>query len=157
MAVVHAQHTCYDLYMSSALLTLRQLAFVEAYSLGGSATSAARRAGYGERGAGVAATRLLKNANVQAALAARRAENAEQFALSREAVIEELQGAIAVAKEKGDPMAQIAGWREIAKMCGFYAPEKMRVAVTEEGRAMAARLEAMSDAELLALIRRSAA
>ena len=133
-------------------LTPRQEQFVENYVLCGNATEAARRAGYGERGAGVTATRLLKNANVLAAIDVLRAANAERFALSREAVIEELLAAIAVAKDQSNPQVVIAGWREIAKMCGFYAPEKRRVEAPESGSRAYARLSALSDEELLAMI-----
>lgn len=133
-------------------LTPRQEQFVENYVLCGNATEAARRAGYGERGAGVTATRLLKNASVLAAIDVPRAANAERFALSREAVIEELLVAIAVAKEQSNPQVVISGWREIAKMCGFYAPEKRRVEVPESGARAYARLSALSDEELLAMI-----
>ena len=133
-------------------LTPRQEQFVENYILCGNATEAARRAGYGERGAGVTETRLLKNANVLAAIDVLRAANAERFALSREAVIEELLAAIAVAKDQSNPQVVIAGWREIAKMCGFYEPEKRRVEAPESGSRAYARLSALSDEELLAMI-----
>lgn len=133
-------------------LTPRQEQFVENYVLCGNATEAARRAGYGERGAGVTATRLLKNANVLAAIDVLRAANAERFALSRESVIGELLTAIAVAKVQSNPQVVIAGWREIAKMCGFYAPEKRRVEAPESGSRAYARLSALSDEELLAMI-----
>lgn len=136
---------------SGSSLSERQSKFVDAYVLGTSATEAARRAGYGERGAAVTATRLLRNANVQAVLAARRAENAVRFNLDRDRVISELQAAIALAREKGDPAAMIAGWREIAKMCGFYTPERQARALPGGGQALLARFEAMRDAELLAI------
>ena len=133
-------------------LTPRQEQFVENYILCGNATEAARRAGYGERGAGVTATRLLKNANVLAAIDVLRAANAERFALSREAVIEEMLAAIAVAKEQSNPLVVISGWREIAKMCGFYQPVKHQVRITDGQLEMRRRLEAMSDEELIAIV-----
>ena len=132
-------------------LTPRQEQFVENYILCGNATEAARRAGYGERGAGVTATRLLKNANVLAAIDELRAANAERFSLSREAVIEELLAAIAVAKEQSNPLVVISGWREIAKMCGFYQPVKHQVEIPRTQSDMLRRFEAMSDEELIAI------
>lgn len=133
-------------------LTPRQEQFVENYVLCGNATEAARRAGYGERGAGVTATRLLKNANVLAAIDVLRAANAERFALSREAVIEELLAAIAVAKEQSNPLVVISGWREIAKMCGFYRPVKHQVDIPRKQSDELRRFEAMSDEELIAIV-----
>ena len=133
-------------------LTPRQEQFVENYVLCGNATEAARRAGYGERGAGVTATRLLKNANVLAAIDVLRAGNAERFALSREAVIEEFLAAIAVAKEQSNPLVVISGWREIAKMCGFYQPVKHQVEIPRTQSDMLRRFEAMSDEELIAIV-----
>mgnify|MGYP003444099325 CR=1 FL=1 len=133
-------------------LTPRQEQFVENYVLCDNATEAARRAGYGERGAGVTATRLLKNANVLAAIDVLRAANAERFALSREAVIEEILAAIAVAKEQSNPLVVISGWREIAKMCGFYQPVKHQVEIPRTQSDMLRRFEAMSDEELIAIV-----
>ena len=133
-------------------LTPRQEQFVENYVLCGNATEAAGRAGYGERGAGVTATRLLKNANVLAAIDVLRAANAERFALSREMVIEEVLAAIAVAKEQSNPLVVISGWREIAKMCGFCQPVKHQVRLTDGQLEMRRRLEAMSDEELIAIV-----
>ena len=69
--------------------------------------------------------------------------------LCKERLIAELQTAIELAREQGNPAAQIAGWREIGKMCGYYAPERRQIVVTKADDAMQARLEAMSDAELL--------
>ena len=136
-------------------LTPRQEQFVENYVLCGNATEAARRAGYGERGAGVTATRLLKNANVLAAIDVLRAANAERFALSREAVIAELLAAIAVAKEQSNPQVVISGWREIAKMCGFYQPVKHQVDIPRKQSDELRRFEAMSDDELIAIVAES--
>ena len=133
-------------------LTPRQEQVVENYVLCGNATEAARRAGEGEREAGVTATRLLKNANVLAAIDVLRAADAERFALSREAVIEELLAAIAVAKEQSNPLVVISGWREIAKMCGFCQPVKHQVRLTDGQLEMRRRLEAMSDEELIAIV-----
>lgn len=133
-------------------LTARQLAFVEEYSLGYSATEAARRAGYGARGSGVTATRLLRNANVLAEINLRRAANAERFAVSREAVITELLNAITFAKEQKNPAAMISGWREIAKLCGYYQPTKHEVRLTDGKPPMLRNLETMSDEELIAIV-----
>ncbi|MDQ5909847.1 MAG: Terminase small subunit [Pseudomonadota bacterium] len=51
-------------------MTPKQQAFVECYAACCNATEAARKAGYSARYAGTNAEKLLKNTNVQAALAA---------------------------------------------------------------------------------------
>jgi hypothetical protein len=48
-------------------------------------------------------------------------------------------------------MGMIAGWREIAKICGFYAPERRKVAGSIDGEALQAKMASLSDAELLAI------
>ena len=96
---------------------------------------------------------MLTRANVQAALTVREKEAQQALAVTRETVIHELQEAIEIARAQGNPAAMIAGWREIAKICGFYAPEqrKVEMSVTDAGEIR--RLERMSDAELLSLAR----
>ena len=46
--------------------------------------------------------------------------DAERLALSREAVIDQLQDAIKLARVKQDPMAMIVGLRELGRMMGYY-------------------------------------
>lgn len=104
-------------------LSKRQVRFVDEYAISRNGAGSAVRVGYSKRSAKVTAARLLTNANVQAALAVREAENARALNITRERVLVEVQHAIALATEKGDAMAMIAGWREVAKICGFYAPE----------------------------------
>ena len=45
----------------------------------------------------------------------------------------------------------ITGWREIAKMCGYYAPERKQIELRDGHDVLWAQLEAMSDAQLLEL------
>jgi hypothetical protein len=107
-------------------LTLRQAKFVDEYVISGNAAAAARAAGYGERSAKVTACRMLTKANLKAALAAKQQAGAAQFELRREHVITAIMHAIAAAKAHGKPGIMITGWREIAKLLGFYDPETIR-------------------------------
>ncbi|MBK9160403.1 MAG: terminase small subunit [Nitrosomonadales bacterium] len=134
-------------------LTARQARFVEEYSISRCASDAARRAGFAVSSAHVTGSLLLRNHKVLAALAVREAQTARELDLTRAEVLLELQDAIHVAKLKNDPATVIAGWREIAKMCGFYSPERHTVDVTDSGKAYLSRLEAMSDEELLEIAR----
>jgi phage terminase small subunit len=62
------------------------------------------------------------------------------------------QEAIDVARLRSDPAAMIAGWREIAKMCGYYAPERKQVQLSVDARAQRNELARMTDGELAELI-----
>jgi hypothetical protein len=46
----------------------------------------------------------------------------------------------------------IRGWSEIGRLMGFYAVETKRVEVSAGGQAQMARLERLSDAELVAIM-----
>ena len=60
--------------------------------------------------------------------------------------------AIDIARAKSDPAGIVAGWREIAKMCGFYAPERKQVELSAAACAHRQRIADMSDEELAELI-----
>jgi predicted ribosome-associated RNA-binding protein Tma20 len=109
------------------------------------------RARYAPHSARQTAHDLLSNPDVRELVAKYEQEAAERLAVTRERMLEELQAAIEVARLKGDPMAMIAGWREIAKMCGYYAPERKKVEISVDGAALQAKMAAMSDEELLAI------
>lgn len=132
-------------------LSSRQVQFVEEYAVSRNGAGAAARAGYSQRSAKVTAARLLTKANVRAALAVREAENAEALGVTRERVLAEVQAAIDVAAINGDAMAMIAGWREVAKLCGYYSPCQSPVSSSVGSNATANRIRSMSDAELAAL------
>src|SRR5262245_61623886 len=105
----------------------KQLRFVEEYCLDHNASRAPREAGYAAASAKVTGCRLLTNANVAQAIREREAEAAQRLELDRQRVIQELQTAIELARIQADPAAMIRGWVEIAKMCGYYAPERRQV------------------------------
>ena len=98
----------------SEALTTRQDRFVAAYT--GNATQAAIGAGYSPRSARQHAARMMANAAIQAALAARQGENARTLEISRQDAIRGLLEAVDVAREQANPAAMIAGWKTLA--CG---------------------------------------
>lgn len=132
-------------------LTARQQRFVDAYALDPVAARAARKAGYSPNGAKVTGCRLLTNPNLQAALAAKKAELAVTLELDRNAIIGGLFDAIAAAKHNADPGNVIRGWVEVAKLTGLDKPDSTPVrpahAVTED-MALRMKFEALSDSEL---------
>jgi phage terminase small subunit len=123
--------------------------FAQEYTIDHNGAAAAVRAGYAPASAKVTASRLLTKANVRAAVEAAEQEVEAQLRLSKQKVLDELQTAIDMARLKGDPMGMIAGWREIAKLCGFYAPEVRKVELTAGQSRTRQEFEAMSDEALL--------
>lgn len=141
--------------VSSALLandeiTDKQKAYVENRAFGMNKQDSAVAAGYSD--AAKEATRLEQLPIITEALAAERAANARLAGYTREDVINGLKRAIDDAVILADPQGQIAGWREIAKICGYYAPEIKQHVLTAGQVAKRGELEVLSDEELLDLI-----
>lgn len=136
------------------MLSLKQDSFARHYALTGNASEAARLAGYAEKSAKVSACRLLtKDNNVQSAVRTYRYEIENSMAMSRDRVIEGLLEAVAMARAQADPGAMIAAFREIAKICGYYTPERtLKVDINIEAKRFIDKLETLSDAELVALV-----
>src|SRR5579864_2529923 len=132
-------------------MTPRQRLFAEQYAIDHNGTAAAVRAGYAQIGAHVTASRLLRKPKVASIVAEHEKAAAQRLAVNKERVITELEAAIDLARQKGDPMAMIRGWAEIAKLIGAYAPERKKVEITLDGQAIQATMAAMSDGELLAI------
>jgi phage terminase small subunit len=139
----------YNYGMATSSLTPKQTRFVEEYSIDHNGAAAAVRAGYSPRTARQIAHELLTKPDILGAVEANERLVAKQLQITREGVLKELQGAIAIAKEKGDVHAMIAGWREVAKICGFYAPERKEISVSASAQRVIEHLETLSDAELL--------
>ncbi len=138
--------------MPVTTLSLKQARFVDEYLVDGNGTRAAVAAGYGVAGAAVAAHRVLNNANARAAIAARQGVDSQRLQIGRQEAINALLEAVQQARALGDPMAMIAGWREIGRMLGFYAPERRQVEVSAAAEGERGRLERLSDDELLKLM-----
>jgi phage terminase small subunit len=136
------------------VLSPKQARFVDEFGLDHNGTRAAVAAGYGAAGASVAAHRLLRNDKVRAEIEARQGVDARRLQTGRQEALEGLLEAVAAAREQANPMAMIAGWREIGKMLGFYAPERreFEVGAAAAGAAEQRRWEAMTDAELEAVV-----
>lgn len=134
-------------------LTPKQQRFAREYVLDHNGAGAAVRAGYARRSAKEIATELLTKPHVQTAVAAQEALVAAEMGVTRQKVIRELQEAVDEARRIGDPMAMIAAWREIARICGLYAPERVTVGIEADPSTAAElrRMETLSDAELAVL------
>ena len=130
-------------------LSGRRTKFVDEYCLNPNGSAAARAAGYSVVGARVTAHRLLTDANVNAAIEAKKLALAKQYEINRHGVVRELLAAVDIARDKLDPGNMIRAWCEIAKILGIYSPETEKVAVYAENEVLRAKYEAMSDEELM--------
>lgn len=138
-------------------LTAKQNRFIDEYLIDANGTQAAIRAGYGAAGARVTAHRLLTNAAISSAIAARQQVDATVLRVQRQDVLKGLLEAVDMAREQSNPAGMVAGLREIGKLMGLYAPERVKVAVDADQTAELRRLERMTDGELLALMAQGAA
>ncbi|MBY4594150.1 terminase small subunit [Ottowia caeni] len=137
-------------------LTTRRARFIEEYLLDGNGTQAAIRAGYGAVGARVTAHRLLTNAAISSAIEARQRADAQRLGVERQDVLKGLLEAVNMAREQTNPAAMVAALREIGKLMGLYAPERVKVDLDARQAVELGRLEAMSDEELVAVMARGA-
>jgi phage terminase small subunit len=136
-----------------SILTAKQQRFVAEYLVDGNGARAAVAAGYGRAGAKVTAHRLTHaNRAVQAQIQARQAVDSQRLHIERQDVIAGLLGAIEQARAQANPAAMIAGWKTLATMMGFMAPQQHRVEISAAADAEMLRLERLSDAELLRLV-----
>lgn len=133
-------------------LTVRQAKFVEHYALCGNAAEAARLAGYSPRSARVTGPETLSNPAVKDALAARQRVFQAELGVTKEGVVNGLLSAIQMGREQENPNVIICGLIQIAKLCGFYEPEKVNLTLSAGGERLSAKFAAMSDDELLAII-----
>lgn len=130
-------------------MTPEQLAFVKSAARGLAPTAAARAAGYAS--AKIAGYRLMQKDHIRKAIAIERALYVRASGMSKKRVMDGILGAIERAKQAGEPMTEISGWREVAKMCGYYEPVKHKLEVDVKGHIVVQKLQTMSDADLLRL------
>ena len=134
------------------MLTLKQQKFRNAYGLRGNAQQAALSTGQSERTACKIGSENLKKLDIQAALAERQAEYADEFEVTKRDVMAQVLEAIEMGRQQQRLDALIQGAMALAKLCGFLGPVRGKVGVSApDMAALQHRLASMSDAELLAL------
>lgn len=130
-------------------ITDKQAKFIEnKVELGMSDRQAALQAGYSDK---AMASQLARNDKVQGAIAERREAYQEVVQMSRKRVMDGLLEAVDMAKVKADPLSMVAGWREIAKICGYYEPTRVQVDVSVNGKMLLHQMSSMSQEDLLKL------
>lgn len=133
-------------------MNAKQARFAQEFLIDRNSAAAATRAGYSSKTARQIGHRLLTHVDIANEVQKGEAEIAADAKVTRAAVLEGFQEAIEIGRSRSDPSAMIAGWREIAKMCGYYAPERKCVELTGAGLAVRTQIEEMSDVELANLI-----
>jgi hypothetical protein len=131
-------------------LTERQRLFVDGIMRGMNQMTAARAAGYATPQ--VDGSRVMHSPQVQAALKHLHKKYEKASQMSRKKVMDGLLEAIEMAKIQSEPAVMVSGWREIGRMCGYYAAEKKIVDVNITAKRAVDALETMSDDELLEMI-----
>jgi len=129
-------------------LNVQQRVFVEHYVAGMSASAAAKAAGYKHDDSGSV---LLKKPYVRSSIVQMQLAVERNSEMTKKKVMDGFLSAIEQAKTLGDPTAQIQGWNSVAKMCGYFEPQKHEVNISVQGKVVVERLQSMSDEELLKL------
>lgn len=130
-------------------LTEKMRLFVKGWAAGDTIQNAAARAGYASP---AMAYRLTRMPNVLAVYNAEKQKYEASVGMTRQKVMDGLLEAVEMAKLMAEPMTMVSGWREIGKMCGYYAPVEHRMKVDVAGNIVLNKLNSLSDEELLALI-----
>lgn len=112
---------------------------------------AGREAGYKFKDMKKGIDRVLVKPIVRERIDALREELRNKAQITQADVIEGFKDAINDAKLAGDPGNQIAGWREIAKVLGYYAPELRKVEISRTQQKAREELAALPEEELLKL------
>ena len=110
-------------------LTDKQTAFVREYLLDLNATQAAIRAGYSERTAYSVGQRLLKNVEIQRAVAAAQAKRARRVEIKAEDVLRGVIEVTTQARDSGDLKTALKGYELQGKHLGMWT-EKVKQEVS---------------------------
>lgn len=121
--------------------------FANAIMEGASQSDAARAAGYHPTNA----TQVMRCEDVQLALAEARSEITEATTIRRLDVLNIFIEAIDMARTLADPANMINGADKVAKMMGYYEPEKIDVRVTHDTAVFHSKLKQLTDSELMEL------
>lgn len=72
--------------------------------------------------------------------------------ITKDEVIAGIKKAVDQADLLADPMAQIAGWREIAKMLGYDAPREVKVTISTDINTRRRQIAQLDDEELIEML-----
>lgn len=133
-------------------LTPKQEAFAIHFALMNNSAEAARMAGYSHRSAKQLGSRLTKVDQIQRLVTERRQQDAIKLELKKEHIVAGLLESVQLSREKSEPMPMIRSLVELAKLCGFYDPQVVKVPLSGEAERIKKWYATASDDELLAIM-----
>jgi phage terminase small subunit len=131
----------------SAPLTPRQRKVAQLVGRGDSWNSAALKAGYSQGASNVSAWK--NDPRMQQLVLAEQRRNEASVEMTRKKVMDGFLEAIDQARVQADPATMIKGWTEVARMCGYYAPDAKKIEISISAKRLVDKFETMSDEELL--------
>ena len=138
-------------------LTAKQQRWIDEYLIDFNGAAAAVRAGYSAKSARSIAHENLTKHDILAVLQARQSAMAQELQITRQGVIRGLLDAVDMGRELNNPASMVSALSTIAKMLGYFSPEVKRVDLTVGQCGRQSEFAAMSDAQLLAVIKQGAA
>lgn len=135
-------------------LTDMQREFVKHVVKGASPVQAARAAGFKQPE--FQGHELIRKPHIQDAVRYAYKRHEKVADVSRKRVMDGLLEAIEIAKIQADAQNMVAGWREIGRMCGYYAPEVKKIEVNVTAKRVISQLETLSDEDLLRMVEENA-
>lgn len=140
----------FDKISSRLPLNERLRKVAEFVGRGDSWAVAARKAGFSETTMNVGVWRT--DPRMQQLIDIERRKNVAAVDMTRKKVMEGFLEAIDQARIQADPATMIKGWTEVAKMCGYYAPETRKIEVSLSAKRVFEKYETMSDEALARLV-----
>lgn len=131
-------------------LTDQQKLFVEQIIKGKAPNVAARIAGYAAPD--TQGYQIVKSPKVQEAIRFLYKRHEAAAEMTRKKVMDGLLEGIEMAKLQADAGNMISGWREIGRMCGYYAPEVKKIDINISAKRVIDKLETLSDEDLLKMV-----
>ena len=141
--------------MKKDQLTARQKLFCELYVGPGRhcAALAARLAGYAPGCSHVTGCQLLQKPKIAATVRGLEEALARDMRVSRQGVIASLMETVDLARSLQEPSALVNALKNVAQICGYYRQEEVKPASVAADDADLMRLQGMTDAELLEIVR----
>lgn len=134
-------------------LTDQQRIFCEQILKGRAPGQAARIAGYANPD--TTGHAVAKSPKVAAAIKYLYKKHEKVSDMTRKKVMDGMLEAIDMARIQADAGNMIAGWREIGRMCGYYAPEVKKIDINITAKRVIDKLETLSDEDLVQMIEES--
>ena len=138
--------------IKGAIMTPKQMLFVENYLLDFNGTAAAIRAGYSPNSARQIATENLSIPAIQALIKEQQVNDASKLKMTRQQALKVLLDGVSMAKQMNDPATMIQGMSTVARMLGFTAPPDRKTKQPSDYPEFQKRLQQMSTAELELLL-----